>query len=144
MTSQGAFQLPRSRGLTSLTPPSSSQAWCDVTGSLPAPTVTWSVSKPGRLAEVLMQEVSRGVRFPFLLLFSGQEEILFQIQKHFNLPSSKDPLVYYKDLLYLTQVSMFHELHVVSWVLTSRISNAKILRDYRKLILWRKAPIPDS
>ncbi|XP_063965310.1 beta-mannosidase-like isoform X1 [Lytechinus pictus] len=35
----------------------------------------------------------------------GQAQILAQIQRHFNLPSSKDHLVYFKDLLYLTQVS---------------------------------------
>ncbi|XP_071481177.1 beta-mannosidase-like [Diadema antillarum] len=35
----------------------------------------------------------------------GQSQMLAAIQRHFNLPSSKDQLKYYKDLLYLTQIS---------------------------------------
>eukprot|EP00057_Strongylocentrotus_purpuratus_P006506 XP_011660980.1 PREDICTED: beta-mannosidase isoform X2 [Strongylocentrotus purpuratus] len=35
----------------------------------------------------------------------GQSQMLAQIQRHFNLPSSKDPLIYFKNMLYLTQIS---------------------------------------
>lgn len=41
----------------------------------------------------------------FIFAFTGNKQMLYQAQKHFNLPNSTDSLKKYKDTLFLTQVS---------------------------------------
>lgn len=41
----------------------------------------------------------------FIFASAGNEQMLYQAKKHFNLPNSTDPLKKYKDTLYLIQVS---------------------------------------